>query len=190
MKAHGDDAMTGRSPVRCAVRSETPSGAAVAENTSPTPDPRTRGEHGTEHAAQAPGRVAVQERLQQTGVAGLVDRGRDDGQRQREQRRQGRAGQADVVTLLEQQAPPAAGRPGRRQRVGERRQRPGELAGGRQRQRASPEDGASKALELVGLLVAHRHHLIEAWPRRSVQAQLLLVRHDVRCQAECGERSR
>nr|WP_205804976.1 polyphosphate kinase 2 [Micrococcus luteus] len=46
--------MTGRSPVRCAVRSKTPSGAAVAENTSPTPDPRTRGEHGTEHAAQAP----------------------------------------------------------------------------------------------------------------------------------------
>ena len=54
MKTHGDDAMTGRSPVRCAVRSKTPSGAAVAENTSPTPDPRTRGEHGTEHAAQAP----------------------------------------------------------------------------------------------------------------------------------------
>ncbi|STY68533.1 polyphosphate kinase 2 [Micrococcus luteus] len=26
----------------------------MAENTSPTPDPRTRGEHGTEHAAQAP----------------------------------------------------------------------------------------------------------------------------------------
>jgi len=54
MKTHGDDAMTGRSPVRCAVRSKTPSGAAVAENTSPTPDPRTRGEHGKEHAAQAP----------------------------------------------------------------------------------------------------------------------------------------
>ena len=26
----------------------------MAENTSPTPDPRTRGEHGAEHAAQAP----------------------------------------------------------------------------------------------------------------------------------------
>ena len=26
----------------------------MAENTSPTPDPRTHGEHGTEHAAQAP----------------------------------------------------------------------------------------------------------------------------------------
>ena len=26
----------------------------MAENTSPTPDPRTRGEHGTEHTAQAP----------------------------------------------------------------------------------------------------------------------------------------
>lgn len=51
---HGDDALTGRSPVRCAVRSKTPSGAAVAENMSPTPDPRTRGEHGTEHAAQDP----------------------------------------------------------------------------------------------------------------------------------------
>ena len=67
MKAHGDDAMTGRSPVRCAVRSETPSGAAVAENTSPTPDPRTRGEHGTEHAAQAPFAVALTRIEQENG---------------------------------------------------------------------------------------------------------------------------